>query len=212
MKILSILGAVTIILAGIRALRETDSKKIVALSTLRQLGLIMISLGVGGCFMAFFHLLSHAFFKALLFMVVGNMIHLSLRYQDLRKRGVVRWVSPERACVGAVSNLRLIGLPFFSGFYSKDYCVEFGVHRDLRVLMKVFFFLGIILTVLYSLRFINFILGAKNIRARVCLSEKEGFTTQSFYNLLPLAVAGRAGVLWQLERTPRGVFLSGRVK
>ena len=73
-----------------RALEETDSKKIVALSTLRQLGLIIIRLGVGGAFIAFFHLLSHAFFKALLFIVVGNIIHLSLRYQDLRKSSVIR--------------------------------------------------------------------------------------------------------------------------
>ena len=83
-------GSITMVLAGMRALEETDSKKIVALSTLRQLGLIIIRLGVGGAFIAFFHLLSHAFFKALLFIVVGNIIHLSLRYQDLRKSSVIR--------------------------------------------------------------------------------------------------------------------------
>ena len=99
-------------------------KKIVALSTLSQLGLIFCSIGLNLFNVTFFHLLTHAYFKAILFMAVGNSIHLSNDYQDLRKIGLC----PNRLCstirFALVANIRLSGLPFLRGFYSKDLILE----------------------------------------------------------------------------------------
>lgn len=83
-RVVLFIGTLTILIAGIAALREVDLKKIVALSTLSQLGLIISSLGIGLWKVAFFHLLCHAYIKALLFLSVGNIIHYSNRYQDMR--------------------------------------------------------------------------------------------------------------------------------
>ena len=82
-----ILGLITITMAGVSALFEVDIKKVIALSTLSQLGVIFFRLGLIQPFLAFFHLISHAYFKAILFMAAGAMIHSLKDYQDLRKMG-----------------------------------------------------------------------------------------------------------------------------
>merc|ERR1712157_225677 len=86
-KYLFLLGILTIVIAGIAALIEIDIKKIIALSTLRQLGIMMIVLGIGNPILSFFHLISHAFFKAMLFICAGIIIHNIKDYQDIRKIG-----------------------------------------------------------------------------------------------------------------------------
>ena len=108
------------LIARIRALFEIDIKKIIALSTLRQLGLIVSRIGLGLSNIAFFHLLTHAYFKALLFIAVGSLIHLSSDFQDLRKVHVSYNFSPVRTSYALLSKFRLCGLPFISGFFSKD--------------------------------------------------------------------------------------------
>lgn len=82
-----ILGLITITMAGVSALFEVDIKKVIALSTLSQLGVIFFRLGLIEPFLAFFHLISHAYFKAILFMAAGAIIHSLKDYQDLRKMG-----------------------------------------------------------------------------------------------------------------------------
>lgn len=111
-------------IAGGAALFELDIKKIIALSTLRQLGVIFFSLGLGLPFMSFFHLVAHAYFKAILFIAAGAVIHRVKDYQDLRKIGRFQGVMPRLSRVIVVRNLRLCGLPFMSGFYSKDVILE----------------------------------------------------------------------------------------
>merc|ERR1712027_135584 len=86
-KYLFLIGILTIIMAGITAMIEIDMKKIIALSTLRQLGVIIIILGLGNPVLSFFHLISHAFFKAILFICAGMIIHRIKDYQDIRKMG-----------------------------------------------------------------------------------------------------------------------------
>jgi len=112
------------VIAGGAALFELDIKKIIALSTLRQLGVIFFSLGLGLPFMRFFHLVAHAYFKAILFIAAGAVIHRVKDYQDLRKIGRFQGVMPRLSRVIVVRNLRLCGLPFMSGFYSKDVILE----------------------------------------------------------------------------------------
>lgn len=121
---LLLIGALTMLMAGFRALFETDIKKIVALSTLSQLGLIMSSIGVGIHEVAFFHLLTHAFFKALLFISVGGLIHIRSGYQDLRRVSLTPYSVPLVSSFRLAANIALMGLPYLSGFFSKDIILE----------------------------------------------------------------------------------------
>jgi len=125
------LGRVTILLASTAALMEVDGKKVVALSTLRQLGLIFMALSLGNRFICLFHLLIHAFAKANLFLIVGNFLHMRFSQQDYRQlsSGV------ERSTVFMiilVSVLRLRGVIFSRGFFSKDSILirEFNLMRS----------------------------------------------------------------------------------
>merc|ERR1711993_143783 len=93
-QFLLVLGSLTMLIARLRAFFEIDIKKIVALSTLRQLGVIISAIGAGFRILGFFHLLAHAFFKALLFIRTGNLIHGSESYQDMRVIGGGREVMP----------------------------------------------------------------------------------------------------------------------
>merc|ERR1712226_627208 len=110
--ILLLIGIITIIIAGITAIIEMDMKKIIALSTLRQLGIIILTLGIGNPILSFFHLLSHAYFKAILFMCAGIIIHNIKDYQDIRKIRIILSNIPITIRVIIVANLSLCGLPF----------------------------------------------------------------------------------------------------
>ena len=118
------LGLLTIIIAGIAALYTNDIKKMVAFSTLSQLGLIAIILGAGAPLLTFYHLLLHAYFKALLFIVVGYVMHLRGDYQELKYVNSHRLWSLSLLRLSLLSNLSLIGVPFISGYYSKDLVLE----------------------------------------------------------------------------------------
>jgi len=103
---------------------ETDIKKIVALSTLRQLGLIFFSLGLGSASLTFFHLISHAFTKAFLFIIVGYFIHVASDFQDMRKLGVLSRGGPKLGFFFTVACFTLCGYPFMVLYYSKEIIVE----------------------------------------------------------------------------------------
>ncbi len=112
------------LMAGVSAIFEYDMKKIVALSTLRQLGLIISSLGAGLEALAFFHLLTHAFFKSLLFIATGRLIHAVGGGQDLRVASIRFMSLPVTRALVVLRRARLMGLPFIRGFYSKDAFLE----------------------------------------------------------------------------------------
>jgi NADH-ubiquinone oxidoreductase chain 5 len=148
------LGSLTILLAGFRALWEIDIKKIIALSTLSQLGLIFFSLGLGLYGATFIHLLSHAYFKALLFITIGQIIHLSADYQDLRKIGLSFSLFPVSLRFSLIANLSLCGVPFIAGFYSKDYIYELlSLLNAYRGAIGIFL-LAVSLTAIYTFRLI----------------------------------------------------------
>ena len=152
-NIVLFLGIITITIAGGSALIELDIKKIIALSTLRQLGVMFFRLGIGQPFLAFFHLVSHAYFKAILFMAAGAIIHRVKDYQDLRKIGGFARNLYRIRIVILVRNLRLCGLPFISGFYSKDLILEILIIMDVNIITIVVAILATILTIAYSCRF-----------------------------------------------------------
>lgn len=124
-----------------------------ALSTLRQLGLIVATVGLGLYPLAFFHLLTHAYFKALLFISVGSIIHLSSDYQDLRNIRTRAWGSSPTLAYSLVANLSLCGLPFTSGFQSKDLILETCGTRKVSVITFILYFGSVGLTVAYTSRF-----------------------------------------------------------
>lgn len=128
-RVLLIISCLTIFIAGLGANFEYDLKKIIALSTLSQLGVILRILSLGYRDLAFFHLLSHALFKALLFMCAGVVIHRVGGYQDIRFIGNLIKFMPLTISFMTISNLALCGFPFLAGFYSKDIILEVAFIR-----------------------------------------------------------------------------------
>ncbi len=126
LNIVAIVGMITAIFAASVALVQNDIKKIVAYSTCSQLGYMFFAAGVGAYHVAIFHLFTHAFFKALLFLGSGSVIHAFKDEQDIRNMGGVRKKLPFTYIFMLIGTLALTGFPFLSGFYSKDAIIEFG--------------------------------------------------------------------------------------
>lgn len=145
-------SGLTMLISGVGACYEYDMRKIIALSTLSQLGLIMGTLAVGLYEFCFFHLVSHAIFRALLFMCAGYVIHGLFSVQDVRMMGGLRLRLPFLFICFNVSNLSLCGVPFLSGFYSRDLILEVLLIRRINVVRLVFFFIATGFTVLYRVR------------------------------------------------------------
>nr|QTF76088.1 NADH dehydrogenase subunit 5 [Rhipiphorothrips cruentatus] len=152
------LGCLTTLMAGLCALFEMDLKKIVALSTLSQLGLMMSGFILCSKDLVFFHLFMHALFKASMFMCVGNFIHMNLNCQDLRFYGNLGVLSPLIIIYFSVSNLCLCGLPFLCGFFSKDLILEMLFLNQYNFFLLILFFLGVMLTIMYTFRVLFFVL------------------------------------------------------
>ena len=139
-------------------------KKIIALSTLRQLGVIIIALGANMPILSFFHLLSHAYFKAILFICAGSIIHRIRDYQDIRTIALALTRSPLTLSIFFRANLRLSGLPFLRGFFSKDLILEAITIRGPRIVLFLALFFGTLLTVAYSCR-VTFLLTKRRIES-----------------------------------------------
>lgn len=154
LKYLIFVGMFTIFIAGLRANHELDIKKVIALSTLRQLGAIIIIIGAGYPLIGFFHLTVHAFFKALLFMCAGMIIHNFKDYQDIRIMSTIQNYMPLTLRVFITSNIRLCGLPFMAGFYSKDLILEFIIIRGINIFLFLIIVVSTALTVIYSCRLV----------------------------------------------------------
>nr|AHA47379.1 NADH dehydrogenase subunit 5 [Idiosepius hallami] len=152
------ISIMTTLMSGICALYEFDMKKIIALSTLSQLGVMMMSLGLGMPMLSLFHLYTHAMFKALLFMCGGNIIHNFSGNQDMRQINNVSKLMPLTCMFLNISNMALCGLPFLAGFYSKDLIIEMLISGNMNLLIFLMGLLGVCLTVLYSMRFCFFII------------------------------------------------------
>ena len=152
--LLLLTSTLTIFIAGSVALVECDLKKIIALSTLRQLGVIIARLSLYMPNLTYFHLLTHALFKALLFICAGALIHFSSHAQDLRKIGGLSTTIPLTLSSLTIANLALTGIPFFAGFYSKDLILELTLFNPLNTLILLLFFIATLLTASYSIRLI----------------------------------------------------------
>nr|UGS80262.1 NADH dehydrogenase subunit 5 [Fuelleborniella sp. FuspCA] len=155
-KFMLIISVLTMLMSGLGAIFEYDLKKIIALSTLSQLGLMISSICLGLSEFAFFHLLSHALFKSLLFMCAGYMIHMMNDCQDIRFMGGMFKNSPVLCLYFNISNLSLCGFPFLAGFYSKDLILELIMLSTVNTLIFILYFLSVFFTVVYTFRLIYF--------------------------------------------------------
>jgi len=151
--IITLIATSTIIIAGLSALTECDIKKIIALSTLSQLGLIILAIGINIPTLAFFHIVTHALFKALLFICAGSLINYHIHTQDLRWIGNTRLQIPIATTCITTANIALCGLPFISGFYSKDIIIEWAIHNPTNYIILYLSIIRIGVTRAYSLRF-----------------------------------------------------------
>nr|YP_009131508.1 NADH dehydrogenase subunit 5 [Tevnia jerichonana]AIL54894.1 NADH dehydrogenase subunit 5 [Tevnia jerichonana] len=155
---LLIMASLTMLMAGLSAMNEMDMKKVIALSTLSQLGLMMMSLALGMPLMTLFHLLTHALFKALLFMTAGSIILYASHNQDLRLMGLSAPSLPMTSASMLIANMALFGAPFLAGFYSKDLILEEILLNQSNSLIFFIAFFATGLTAGYSLRMMMMIL------------------------------------------------------
>ncbi|CAN5605595.1 NADH-quinone oxidoreductase subunit L [soil metagenome] len=147
------IGVITALMAALIAIAQDDIKRILAYSTVSQLGLMMVSLGVGGVAAGIVHLLAHAFFKALLFLGAGSIIHGSHHEQDIRRMGGLRRLMPVTFVTYAIGMMSLSGVPlFFSGAWSKEEVLHNTAHWPASHVPHYLLMLGVVLTALYMTR------------------------------------------------------------
>ena len=154
LTVVMVIGAVTALFMGLLGIVQNDIKRVVAYSTLSQLGYMTVALGVSAYSVAIFHLMTHAFFKALLFLAAGSVIVALHHEQDIRKMGGLRKKMPITYITSLLGTLALIGFPGFAGFYSKDMIIEAVHYSDLPFSGWAYFavLIGVFITAFYSLR------------------------------------------------------------
>nr|QHD46555.1 NADH dehydrogenase subunit 5 [Geron pallipilosus] len=207
-KILLLISGLTMFMAGLGANFEFDLKKIIALSTLSQLGLMMSILSVGFYKLAFFHLLTHALFKALLFMCAGSIIHNLNNNQDIRYMGLLGVSMPLTTSCFNIANLALCGMPFLAGFYSKDLILEVVAMSYINIFSFFLFFFSTGLTVMYSFRLVYYsIAGELNYHSLNLLNDEGFIMLRGMLGLLVLSIFGGSMLMWLMISTPYMICL-----
>nr|AND96485.1 NADH deshydrogenase subunit 5 [Onthophagus clypeatus] len=210
MMFLLFIGSMTMFMAGLGANFEFDLKKIIALSTLSQLGLMMSILSLGEYKLAFFHLLMHALFKALLFMCGGCMIHNLMNCQDIRFMGNLIYLMPLTCSFFIISNMALCGLPFLSGFYSKDLILEIVSMNYMNIYIYVIFFISTGLTVSYTFRLIYYVIvGNFNHFSLHLISDNNNYIMlKGMSGLILFVIFGGSMLMWLMFPIPYFICLS----
>nr|YP_010546131.1 NADH dehydrogenase subunit 5 [Plesionika edwardsii]UYG50021.1 NADH dehydrogenase subunit 5 [Plesionika edwardsii] len=207
--VLLLVASLTMFMAGLGANFETDLKKIIALSTLSQLGVMMSILAMGWPELAFFHLLAHALFKALLFMCAGSIIHSVGDYQDIRVMGNLVNFMPLSVMSINLANLALCGTPFLAGFYSKDLILEVAFFSPLNELCFWLLVSATGLTVCYTFRLIFYSLsGEYNLMVSGSVSDEDSIMTWPMVMLGMGAVVGGSSLSWLIFPAPNMICLS----
>nr|UKG18982.1 NADH dehydrogenase subunit 5 [Dendrolimus punctatus] len=212
-KILLLLSGLTMFMAGISANYEFDLKKIIALSTLSQLGLMMSILSMGFPDLAFFHLLTHAVFKALLFMCAGVIIHMMSDMQDIRFMGGISYYIPMTSLCLNISNMALCGIPFLAGFYSKDMILEMISFSNLNLLIFFLYYISTGLTVFYTLRLIFYLMvNDFNLICIFNLYDEDYTMLKSMFVLLFMSVISGSFLSWMIFPYPYMIYLPFNMK
>nr|YP_010446992.1 NADH dehydrogenase subunit 5 [Loxocera planivena]UTM10357.1 NADH dehydrogenase subunit 5 [Loxocera planivena] len=207
-QLLLLLSGLTMFMSGLGANYEFDLKKIIALSTLSQLGLMMSTLCMGYSELAFFHLLTHALFKALLFLCAGAIIHNMNNFQDIRLMGSLSLNMPLTSSCFNVANLALCGMPFLAGFYSKDMILEMVMLSYLNMFSFFLYFFSTGLTVCYSFRLTYYLMtGDMNCGSLNILNDEGWIMLRGMFGLLFLSIIGGSMLNWLIFSTPFMVCL-----
>nr|QPO06541.1 NADH dehydrogenase subunit 5 [Anopheles parensis] len=207
-QFLLLVSGLTMFMAGLGANFEFDLKKIIALSTLSQLGLMMSILSMGFYKLAFFHLLTHALFKALLFMCAGSIIHNMKNSQDIRMMGSLSMSMPLTCSCFNVANLALCGMPFLAGFYSKDLILEMMMLSYVNIFVFFLFFFSTGLTVCYSFRLCFYSMtGDFNSSSLHPLNDSGWVMLFSICFLMVMAVIGGSMLSWLIFLNPAMICL-----
>lgn len=194
--LLLLVAVSTTLIAGLRATTECDMKKIIALSTLRQLGIMMAAIGLNIVHLAYFHIITHALFKALLFVCAGRFIHSHIHRQDLRWMGNLSAQIPTATSCLILANIALCGFPFISGFYSKDIIVEASIFYQHNILIVMLIILAVGLTSFYSIRFsLCVVWGSNNCNPFIFLEESESLTSPMI-TLASISIISGALIMW----------------
>lgn len=195
------IGTITMFVAGLGAIFEFDLKRVIALSTLSQLGFIIGVLFIGYPVLRFFHLLIHAFFKALLFLCAGLIIHIAGNNQDLRVIGGIYKCIPWTYTSFLISSISICGIPFISGFYSKDMILEvirFNYDNFFIVLM---YYLSVGLTVSYSVRLIYYTIGRESLYCCQSYFEDNSIIFSILFMVI-ISVLGGSFLSWVIFTVP----------
>nr|YP_010417447.1 NADH dehydrogenase subunit 5 [Junonia adulatrix]USF17502.1 NADH dehydrogenase subunit 5 [Junonia adulatrix] len=212
-KLLLLLSGLTMFMAGICANYEFDLKKIIALSTLSQLGLMMSILSMGYGDLAFFHLLTHAMFKALLFMCAGVIIHMMSDNQDIRMMGGISLYIPLTSLCMNISNLALCGIPFLAGFYSKDMILEIVSMSNLNLFIYYLYYVSTGLTMFYTIRLLMYLMvNDFNLLSIYNLYDEDFIMLKGMFLLLFMSLISGSFLSWMIFNYPYMIYLSFNMK
>jgi NADH-quinone oxidoreductase subunit L len=198
------IGVITGLMAALIAVAQSDIKRILAYSTVSQLGLMMVSLGVGGVAAGIMHLLAHGFFKALLFLGAGSVIHGLHHEQDIRKMGGLRRLMPITFSTYAIGMMALSGVPFFfSGGWTKEEILHATSNWPRSHAPHYLMMIGVVLTALYMTRQIIYVFFGNRRAASEHAHESPGVMT------IPLIVLAVCAVAFSIVLTPAWPWLEG---
>jgi NADH-quinone oxidoreductase subunit L len=198
------IGVTTALMAALIALAQSDIKRILAYSTVSQLGLMMVSLGVGGVAAGIMHLLAHGFFKALLFLGAGSVIHGCHHKQDIRKMGGLRRLMPVTFFTYAIGMMSLSGVPlFFSGGWTKEEILHATAHWPVSPVPHYLLLAGVVLTALYMTRQMIYVFFGNRRIASEHAHESPPVMT------MPLIALALCSIFFGVVLTPAWPWLAG---
>nr|BDQ44455.1 NADH dehydrogenase subunit 5 [Metaphire hilgendorfi] len=209
---LLLIAVTTTTMAGLSATTECDMKKIIALSTLSQLGMMMTAMCLGMVNLAYFHMVTHALFKALLFICAGTLIHSHTHSQDLRWMGNITSQMPTTTSCFILANMALCGAPFMSGFYSKDMIVESSIFYSNNFIMLLIILFTVSLTSFYTTRFmLTTIWGPSNSSPFMQLQEETSLTTPMLI-LSSMSIISGSMLIWIMPMNQEPMSMSLMMK
>jgi NADH-ubiquinone oxidoreductase chain 5 len=199
LSIITIWGACTAFFAATVGLLQNDLKRVIAYSTCSQLGYMIFACGLSNYSVGVFHLINHAFFKALLFLGAGSIIHAVADEQDMRKMGGLKKLVPFTYSMMTIGSFALIGFPFLTGFYSKDVILEvaYGNYSSKGHFSYVLGVIGAFLTAFYSTRllYLTFLTRPNGYKSVICSASDSSYQIccSLFFLVIPSVLIGFYG-------------------